>query len=123
MLLLSYVPVVLESKLVDVRTAGAPPPDHEIFEKWHRLHEAGARDLAALFSELKGFYVKCGQVIATRSDLFPSEYSSELAHFVDSVNPFPFNFVRRLSRMNYSAAFRLEMYLKVSIRSRWAVRL
>lgn len=65
-------------------------------DEWHQTHEAGARTLSELISDLKGFHVKVGQVIATRQDLFPEEYSTELANMVDSVNPLPFPLVRRM---------------------------
>eukprot|EP00930_Biecheleria_cincta_P002129 TRINITY_DN103173_c0_g1_i1.p1 TRINITY_DN103173_c0_g1~~TRINITY_DN103173_c0_g1_i1.p1 ORF type:complete len:474 (+),score=65.82 TRINITY_DN103173_c0_g1_i1:592-2013(+) len=93
MLLSSYLPVFLKSKFSDL--AGSPQvKDDSLEAEWKQVHTAGAVDLSALISKLKGFYVKCGQVIATRSDLFPREYSLELAHMVDSVNPLPFSVIR-----------------------------
>lgn len=93
LLLLSYVPVFLKTKFQDDDHA---PGSQALEDEWSKLHENGARRLSALVAELQGFYVKVGQVIATRSDLFPAEYSRELAYLVDSVNPFPFPVVKRV---------------------------
>ena len=36
-----------------------------------------------MINELKGFYVKSGQLIATRVDLFPEQYTSKLSQLQD----------------------------------------
>ncbi|CAE8713510.1 unnamed protein product, partial [Polarella glacialis] len=87
-ILVSYLPVLLQSKQAEL--------DPDVLEsEWRRKHELGSKDLKDLIDNLQGFYVKVGQVIATRNDLFPQEYSQELAHMVDSVNPFPFQLLRQ----------------------------
>jgi len=94
-LLLSYVPVFVKSKLGEGSETAAQVDD-EMEKEWSAMHEEGAVSLANLIYELKGFYVKIGQVIATRSDLFPAEYSRKCANMVDSVNPLPFPVIKRV---------------------------
>eukprot|EP00962_Isochrysis_galbana_P003716 scaffold1050_cov130-Isochrysis_galbana.AAC.1 len=53
------------------------------------LHEWGSVRLEETIQELKGFYVKTGQVISTRVDLFPEQYTSRLASLQDSLDPMP----------------------------------
>ncbi|CAK8997066.1 Uncharacterized protein sll0005 [Durusdinium trenchii] len=87
-LLLSYVPVYVQGYF----------SGHEgtLETQWQERHKAGATAIRNLINELKGFYVKVGQVIATRSDLFPQEYSRQCASMIDSVNPLPFPVVRKV---------------------------
>ena len=45
--------------------------------------------------ELKGFYVKTGQIISTRVDIFPIQYTSKLAMMQDNLEAIPFAVVKR----------------------------
>ena len=56
---------------------------------WSQQHRKGADKLATTVTSLKGFYVKTAQIIASRRDLFPPEYSEALSNFTDNVDPFP----------------------------------
>ena len=40
-----------------------------------------------VFTELKGFYVKTAQIIASRQDLFPEQYTEALNGFTDNLDP------------------------------------
>lgn len=91
MLLLSYIPVYLRSAMSSEHS-----DEGALEAQWSERHEAGAKTIRDLINELKGFYVKVGQVIATRSDLFPQEYSRQCASMIDSVNPLPFEVVRKV---------------------------
>ncbi|CAM9462396.1 unnamed protein product [Heterosigma akashiwo] len=55
--------------------------------KWDELHEWGSEILSNTIKDLKGFYVKTGQVISTRVDLFPMQYTTKLMMLQDSVDP------------------------------------
>ena len=44
-----------------------------------QAHDRTATALAEACMELQGFYAKTGQIIATRSDLFPPQYTESLA--------------------------------------------
>jgi len=45
--------------------------------------------LADIISDLKGFYVKAAQIVATRGDLFPKQYVDALNQFADNLDPMP----------------------------------
>ena len=40
-----------------------------------------------MITELKGFYVKTGQIISTRVDIFPKQYTSKLSVMQDELDP------------------------------------
>lgn len=56
---------------------------------WEAEHERGAQIFKDTIDELKGFYTKCGQIIAARQDLFPAQYTEKLAGLTDFVDPMP----------------------------------
>jgi len=43
---------------------------------------------------MKGFYVRTGQVILTRVDLFPEAYTSKLQQLQDGIEPMLFELVK-----------------------------
>ena len=61
---------------------------------WQEEHERGSTTFAAVVKELKGFYTKTGQIIATRQDLFPKQYTDRLAGLTDLVDPMPVSLVK-----------------------------
>lgn len=60
---------------------------------WDIQHEDGANKLAAVIASLKGFYVKTAQIISSRQDLFPKQYTEALSDFTDNVDPMPASLV------------------------------
>jgi len=68
--------------------------DSEQEEIWKDLDEWGSTRIAETIQELKGFYVKTGQVISTRVDLFPEAYTSKLRQLQDGLEPMPFELVK-----------------------------
>ncbi|KAL1508727.1 hypothetical protein AB1Y20_004822 [Prymnesium parvum] len=70
-------------------STGVPTSDLEAEAKYTLLHEWGSIRLEATIKELKGFYVKTGQVISTRIDLFPEQYTTRLASLQDDLDPMP----------------------------------
>lgn len=56
---------------------------------WDKEHESGSRKLADTITSLKGFYVKTAQIIASRQDLFPAQYTDALSGFTDNLDPMP----------------------------------
>lgn len=50
--------------------------------------------MADTITSLKGFYVKTAQIIATRRDLFPEEYTEALSDFTDNVDPLPVDLIK-----------------------------
>lgn len=61
--------------------------EEEIEELWDNQHQDGAEKLGKVITELKGFYVKTAQIIATRQDLFPPQYTEALNGFTDNLDP------------------------------------
>ena len=56
---------------------------------WDEQHDDGSKKLADTISSLKGFYVKTAQIIASRRDLFPEQYTDALSGFTDNLDPMP----------------------------------
>jgi aarF domain-containing kinase len=61
---------------------------------WNEQHSKGATKLADTIRSLKGFYVKTAQVIASRRDLFPEQYTEALSDFTDNVDPLPSSLIK-----------------------------
>ena len=57
---------------------------------------AQARRLRRLFDDLGGFWIKAGQLMSLRIDLFSSELCQELSTLQDRANGFPFDVARRI---------------------------
>jgi len=68
---------------------GQPLTDDQVTVLWDALHEDGAAKLADTITDLKGFYVKTAQIIASRQDLFPVQYTEALSGFTDNLDPMP----------------------------------
>jgi aarF domain-containing kinase len=63
--------------------------EEELQLLWNNLHEQGAAKVADTVTSLKGFYVKTAQIISSRQDLFPKQYTDALSDFTDNVDPMP----------------------------------
>jgi len=61
--------------------------EEEIERLWNNQHEDGAKKLCEVVTELKGFYVKTAQIIASRQDLFPMQYTEIFSGFTDFLDP------------------------------------
>jgi len=61
---------------------------------WDRLHQWGSSKLSRTMNDLKGFYVKSGQLISTRVDLFPQAYIDRLSELQDRLDPLPAEVVK-----------------------------
>ncbi|CAJ1963506.1 unnamed protein product [Cylindrotheca closterium] len=63
---------------------------------WKEIDEWGSARVADTIQDMKGFYVKTGQVISTRVDLFPEAYTSKLQDLQDGLDPMPFALVKKV---------------------------
>mmetsp|Transcript_98942 Transcript_98942/g.283016 ORF Transcript_98942/g.283016 Transcript_98942/m.283016 type:complete len:177 (-) Transcript_98942:131-661(-) len=63
--------------------AGYPVSQAEQDKVWAEIDEWGSTRIADTITDLRGFYVKTGQVISTRVDLFPPAYTSKLQQLQD----------------------------------------
>jgi len=82
-------------------SAGAPAKEAEV--------DAQGRDLARDLERLGPTFVKLGQLVSCRSDLFPPPVLAALARLQDKVEPFPYDEVERIVerelRVRISRAF------------------
>lgn len=62
--------------------------------RWNEEHELGAVVLSNAFNDMMGFYAKTGQIIASRHDLFPPQYTERLGGLTDQIDPMPASLVR-----------------------------
>ena len=74
------IPVFLSYLTLDARlkVTGAYNGDEvapNIEKEWEKLHEWGSDEISSAITQLKGFYPKTGQIIATRVDIFPKQYN------------------------------------------------
>ena len=79
------LPILAAYKAVEVKGG----TEAEMEAKYEELHDWGSDRLQGAINELKGFYVKTGQVISTRVDLFPEQYTSKLASLQDDLDAMP----------------------------------
>ena len=73
----SYMLLANKFKLQKATSQSITPEAEEI--EYKKLHEWGSHLMTEKIKELRGFYVKTGQIISTRVDIFPEEYTSKLA--------------------------------------------
>ncbi|KXZ53688.1 hypothetical protein GPECTOR_6g605 [Gonium pectorale] len=72
---------------------------HEAAEElWQRRHEAGAGAIFDMLADLKGFYLKLGQILASKTDMLPGPYTESLSRLCDRLPPTPYRVVRRTIR-------------------------
>jgi predicted unusual protein kinase regulating ubiquinone biosynthesis (AarF/ABC1/UbiB family) len=83
------VPILGAYKAAELQGERTSMSEEELEAKYEELHEWGSERLEAAIKDLKGFYVKTGQVISTRVDLFPEQYTSRLASLQDDLDPMP----------------------------------
>jgi len=89
----SYYTKSVEIQLREILTGETiSEEDQELL--WNEQHRKGADKLAYTITSLKGFYVKTAQIIASRQDLFPKEYTEALSNFTDNVDPIPASLAR-----------------------------
>lgn len=89
------IPIIWSYQVLQWKLKTSPPATEQLVqEKWDNTHEKGSKTIADVIDELKGFYVKSGQLIATRVDLFPEQYTSKLSKLQDDAEPMSFELVR-----------------------------
>jgi aarF domain-containing kinase len=64
-------------------------PQEAYDAEWDALHEGYAEQTYACLCDLKGFYTKVGQILASRTDIMPSVYIERLRQLEDAVPPQP----------------------------------
>jgi aarF domain-containing kinase len=84
----SYYGLISRLRLQEL-LGGEALSEEQVESMWDALHEDGAAKLADTITDLKGFYVKTAQIISSREDLFPKQYSVALEGFTDFFEPMP----------------------------------
>ena len=87
--LLPVVAGYVKCLVVDARGvfAGVKLSEEEKRKVWDARHEWGAERVKRMILELGGFYLKVGQVFATKSDLLPPQYIAALKSVFDDCAP------------------------------------
>lgn len=67
----------------------AKTPEEEANAIWDKVHEEYAPKVLDIFLELKGIYIKVGQVMASRSDICPEIYRNHFKVLLDRVPSMP----------------------------------
>ena len=83
----SYYGLIGQLKLQEI--FGDKLTEETIEQQWDAKHHDGAIKLSQAVTELKGFYVKTAQIISSRQDLFPKQYTDALSGFTDNLDPMP----------------------------------
>lgn len=92
------VPVFASYKILEQKFK-LNPTDVESEEKeYQKIHEWGSEIMTEKIKELRGFYVKTGQIISTRVDIFPEQYTSKLAVTLDALDPVPAESIKEIVR-------------------------
>eukprot|EP00555_Chaetoceros_dichaeta_P015258 CAMPEP_0198271814 /NCGR_PEP_ID=MMETSP1447-20131203/50669_1 /TAXON_ID=420782 /ORGANISM="Chaetoceros dichaeta, Strain CCMP1751" /LENGTH=626 /DNA_ID=CAMNT_0043964623 /DNA_START=117 /DNA_END=1997 /DNA_ORIENTATION=+ len=89
----SYYTMSAEIQFREILTGETITAEEEEI-RWNEQHRKGADKIADTITSLKGFYIKTAQIIASRQDLFPKEYTEALSDFTDNVDPIPAELAR-----------------------------
>eukprot|EP00455_Lapot_gusevi_P022309 TRINITY_DN2322_c0_g2_i1.p1 TRINITY_DN2322_c0_g2~~TRINITY_DN2322_c0_g2_i1.p1 ORF type:complete len:563 (+),score=60.32 TRINITY_DN2322_c0_g2_i1:61-1749(+) len=64
--------------------------------EYNRLHHLYADQLVSIIRELRGFYIKLGQVLASRADIFPQVWLERLRTLEDACPARPFDEIKQI---------------------------
>lgn len=70
-------------------------------KEWAKRHEWGALKVYKLCTKLRGFYLKQGQELGSRSDFIPSAWCEILEALQDRVPPVPFEEIEQTLRQSF----------------------
>ena len=90
----SLVPMALDYGKVGYEVVGASPEAEKA--AFRAYHERWADEPLKVCLDLRGFYVKIGQVMSGQPDLLPEPYGKSLKVLQEDVPPQPFGLVRRI---------------------------
>lgn len=93
-IILNYYQLILNIEIREL--IQQPYNDNEKEIMWNEMHMDGATKLKNVIEELKGFYVKTAQIISSRLDLFPVEYTDALSGFTDNLDPMSYPIVKAI---------------------------
>eukprot|EP01113_Clastostelium_recurvatum_P048791 TRINITY_DN8957_c0_g1_i1.p1 TRINITY_DN8957_c0_g1~~TRINITY_DN8957_c0_g1_i1.p1 ORF type:complete len:614 (-),score=113.51 TRINITY_DN8957_c0_g1_i1:100-1941(-) len=79
----TLLPIVVDYKWTEYRTKDMPEDVQQ--QRFDALHDRYAPQILALILNLKGLYIKVGQVAAMRPDMLPKQYRDSLSILWDNV--------------------------------------
>ena len=82
---------------------------------WEDEHNKGAVVLSKAINDFKGFYVKVGQIIASRQDLFPRQYTEALSGLTDLLDPMDIGLVRAVVTQELLLALAVALTLTLAL--------
>jgi aarF domain-containing kinase len=94
------LPVLFNYKFTELKLAaqkdflGKELTDAEKQSLWDEIDEWGSSQIYETIADMKGFYVKTGQVVSTRVDLFPESYTDKFKLLQDGLEPMSADLVR-----------------------------
>lgn len=92
------IPVFASYKILEQKLKLLPIDMDEEEKEYQKIHEWGSEIMTEKIKELRGFYVKTGQIISTRVDIFPEQYTSKLAVTQDALDPVPAESIKEIVR-------------------------
>eukprot|EP00195_Chlamydomonas_chlamydogama_P016588 CAMPEP_0202910930 /NCGR_PEP_ID=MMETSP1392-20130828/53484_1 /ASSEMBLY_ACC=CAM_ASM_000868 /TAXON_ID=225041 /ORGANISM="Chlamydomonas chlamydogama, Strain SAG 11-48b" /LENGTH=505 /DNA_ID=CAMNT_0049601221 /DNA_START=123 /DNA_END=1638 /DNA_ORIENTATION=+ len=66
-----------------------------IERRWAKRHEAGSKQVYRMIHQVGGYYVKTGQVMATKSEILPAAWCRQLSKLWDDAKPRRWSNVRK----------------------------
>lgn len=87
---------MLQTSISFKRSRGVTVSEEEEEKLYNEIHEWGSEIITEKIKELKGFYVKTGQIISTRVDIFPKQYTEKLALTQDALDPLPGDVIKAI---------------------------
>eukprot|EP00045_Choanoeca_perplexa_P011587 m.123642 g.123642 ORF g.123642 m.123642 type:complete len:556 (+) comp15683_c0_seq5:1276-2943(+) len=85
-------PVYLHYRFVEKTVENKPEEDQEA--EFQRLHDKYAHVMLDIILNMKGFYIKVGQIGSTRADFLPQQYLDALETLQNRVPAEPFEYVQ-----------------------------
>lgn len=93
------IPILARYKLAEIELERRCASEEECAVEYEELDEWGSERLRDTILELQGFYVKSGQVLSTRVDLFAEPYTDKLQILQDGLEAIPTDVVREVVRV------------------------
>lgn len=90
------IPILLRYRLAEVELERRCASAEECSLEYSELDEWGSSRLRDAILELQGFYVKSGQVVSTRVDLFSKPYTDKLGVLQDGLQALPTDLMKQV---------------------------
>lgn len=102
-------PIVVHYKLTQMWMRGSNADAQQRAATWNRLHEMHAQDSLDAILELRGLFVKIGQVMSSRADFLPMQYCDVFSSLQDAVPPWSKDRVEAIVRESLQETQKLAM--------------